>query len=213
MPRIQVAQFHSDVQVYVVPDLMSESQQSPADHPIICRLVDDDGNDVSAYNIRGEICLRGPTEFLGYFENAEANKGSFDADGFYHTVDIGYCDSRQKLWYIVDRKKELIKVQGFHVAPAEIEAVLLDHPDIVDAAVIGVKLHENVSEVPRAYVVGRPGSRVSELTEDIVKTHVGQKLAKYKRLDGGVRIVNSIPKNASGKIFEADFERKKLRMG
>ena len=165
------------------------------------RLVDDEGKDISAYDVSGEICARGPTVVPGYFDNPEANKASYDDDGFFHTGDIGYCESKSKLWYIIDRKKELIKVRGFQVAPPEIEAVLLGHPDIVDCAVIGVYLNED-AELPRAYVVRRPGSDPAKLTEEIIKDFAGEKLAKYKRLEGGVRFVDAIPKNASGKILK-----------
>lgn len=75
------------------------------------KIVDDNGNDISAYDIRGEICLRGPGVIQGYFENEKATSASWDKDGFYHTGDIGYCDKATGLWYIVDRKKELIKVE------------------------------------------------------------------------------------------------------
>ncbi|KAK5019859.1 hypothetical protein LTR16_000234 [Cryomyces antarcticus] len=166
------------------------------------KLVDDDGKDISAYDVEGELCIRGPTVIPGYFENPKANRESFDADGFYHSGDIGYCSSMTKLWYIVDRKKELIKVRSFQVAPPEIEGVLLDHPDIVDAAVIGVQAHEEASELPRAYVVRRPGCDATKLTEEEVKEFVGQRLAKFKRPEGGVVFVDVIPKNASGKILK-----------
>lgn len=69
------------------------------------KLVDDDGKDVSEYDLRGEICIRGPTVVKGYFENPEANARDWDEDGFFHTGDIGYVDGKTKLWYIVDRKK------------------------------------------------------------------------------------------------------------
>lgn len=166
------------------------------------KLVDDDGKDISAYDVRGELCVRGPTVIPGYFENDEANRASFDEDGFFHTGDIAYCDSTTKGFYIVDRKKELIKVRGFQVAPPELEGILLTHPDIVDAAVIGVETGEKDSEAPRAYVVRRPGSDARKLDEVGVKAYVEPKLASYKRLEGGVRFVESIPKNASGKILK-----------
>jgi 4-coumarate--CoA ligase len=166
------------------------------------KLVNDEGHDITAYDTRGEICFRGPIVIAGYFENPEANKASFDSDGFFHTGDIGYCDAKTKLWYIIDRKKELIKVRGFQVAPPELEAVLLSHPEIVDAGVIGVPASDYDGESPRAYVVRRPGSDASKLTEEIVKGYAGEKLSKYKRLDGGVKFVDAIPKNASGKILK-----------
>ena len=166
------------------------------------KLVNDDGQDITAYDTRGEICFRGPVVTPGYFENPEANKASFDADGFFHTGDIGYCDSKTKMWYIIDRKKELIKVRGFQVAPPELEAVLLSHPDIVDAGVIGVPASDYEGEAPRAYVVRRPGSDASKLTAEVVKEYAGEKLSKYKRLEGGIMFVDAIPKNASGKILK-----------
>lgn len=166
------------------------------------RLVDDDGNDITAYDVRGEFCVRGPSVIPGYFENPEANKLSFDSDDFFHTGDIAYCDGKTKLWYIVDRKKELIKVRGFQVAPPELETVLLSHPDIIDAAVIGIPTNAFDGEVPRAYIVRRPGSSVSKLTEEDVKGYISERLTKYKRLEGGVKFVETIPKNASGKILK-----------
>ena len=164
------------------------------------RIVDDNDNEVTDYNVSGELCVRGPTVVPGYLNNPTANE-AFDSDGFYHTGDIGYCDAESKLWYIVDRKKELIKVRGFQVAPSELEAVLLSHPQLVDSAVIGVQFGPDESQLPRAYVVRRPGLEGERLTENDVKRHVEQKLAKYKRLDGGVRFVETIPRNASGKIL------------
>ncbi|KAL3429387.1 hypothetical protein BDV09DRAFT_44458 [Aspergillus tetrazonus] len=166
------------------------------------KLVDDQGKNISAYNTRGELCVRGPTVTPGYFNNPAANAESFDEDGWYHTGDIAYCDAASRKWYIVDRKKELIKVRGFQVAPPELEAVLLSHPLIVDAAVIGIKdKREDGNELVRAYVVRRPG-KGEGLTEDEVKGYFGQRLAKYKALTGGVRFVEAIPKNASGKILK-----------
>ena len=166
------------------------------------KLVDDAGNDISAYDVRGELCVRGPTVIPEYFNNPEATRESFDANGFFHTGDIMYCDGKSKLWYVVDRKKELIKVRAFQVAPPEIEAILLTHPDIVDAAVIGIPAGGMDGEHPRAYVVRRPGVIPEQLTEEQVVEWAGKQLARYKRLQGGVKFVDSIPKNASGKILK-----------
>lgn len=144
----------------------------------------------------------------GYFENPSANSLSFDSDGFFKTGDIVYSDGKSQKWYIIDRKKELIKVRGFQIAPPEIEGVLLSHPGIVDAAVIGIKNKgsgkegEEVVERPRAYVVRRPGKEGEEVNEELVLQWCGERLAKYKELSGGVRIVESIPKNPSGKILK-----------
>lgn len=137
----------------------------------------------------------------GYLNNPTANE-AFDAEGFYHTGDIAYCDFESKKWYIIDRKKELIKVRGFQVAPPELEAVLLSHPQIVDAAVIGVPSSQDGDQLPRAYVVRREGEQGEALTEVEVKQHISSKLARFKHLEGGVMFVPSIPKNASGKILK-----------
>ena len=163
--------------------------------------MDDNDEDITDYNVTGEICVRGPTLILGYL-NSPVNNQLFDSDGFYHTGDVGYCDRSSKLWYIVDRKKELIKVRAWQVAPPELEAVLLSHPQIVDAAVIGVQFSAHEGQLPRAYVVRRPGPDGSSLNEDDVKWFMKGKLAQYKRLDGGVRFVDAIPKSAAGKILK-----------
>ena len=145
--------------------------------------------------------MRGPTVISGYLKNPVGNQ-AFDSEGFYHTGDVGYCDHRSKLWYIVDRKKELIKVRAWQVAPPELEAVLISHPQIVDAAVIGVQFAKNETQLPRAYVVRRPGLEGDRLNEKEIKMYMESKLAKYKRLDGGVKFVKAIPKTASGKILK-----------
>ncbi|KJX94826.1 AMP-binding enzyme like protein [Zymoseptoria brevis] len=164
------------------------------------KLIDDDGNDITDFNIEGEMCVRGPTIVPEYFENPKANADSWDAEGYFKTGDVVYCDRETKKWYITDRKKELIKVRGFQVAPPELEGVLLYHPDIVDVAVIGLSAPPNSdAERPRAYVVRRPGSDISEQQ---VKALITDKLASYKKLTGGVLFVDEIPKSASGKILK-----------
>jgi acyl-CoA synthetase (AMP-forming)/AMP-acid ligase II len=179
------------------------------------KLVDDAGKDISGYDVVGEMCVRGPTVVLGYFNDPEANRSSYDSDGFFHTGDVMYCDGKTKLWYVVDRKKELIKVRGFQVAPPEIEGILLTHRDIVDSAVIGIPVGGIDGELPRAYVVRRPGVKPEELTEKDVYEYASKILAKYKRLDGGVVFRDMIPKNASGKILKRILrdELKKEKIG
>jgi acyl-CoA synthetase (AMP-forming)/AMP-acid ligase II len=165
------------------------------------KLIDDDGTNISAFNVRGELCVRGPTVTPGYYKNPEANALSFDSDGWYKTGDIAYCDQTTRKWYIVDRKKELIKVRGFQVAPPEIEAVLLSHPHIVDAAVIGITIPGADTEFPRAYIVRRQSNGPAP-TEKEVQEYVLERLARYKALTGGVKFVGAIAKNPSGKILK-----------
>ncbi|KAJ5483836.1 Phenylacetyl-CoA ligase epaB [Penicillium diatomitis] len=166
------------------------------------KLIDEEGNNISEFGVCGELCVRGPTVTSGYYKNAKANADAFDADGWFKTGDIARCDVSTRKWYIVDRKKELIKVRGFQVAPAELEAVLLSHPQIVDAAVIGVTLPGANTELPRAYVVRRPGPQSQNLTEHAVQEHIAARLARFKALVGGVKFLASIPRNPSGKILK-----------
>ena len=168
------------------------------------KIIDDEGKDISDFDVRAEISVRGPGVVLGYLgaKEGEVNRGEWDADGFMRTGDVGFRSSKNGLWYLVDRKKELIKVRGFQVAPAELEGVLLDHPGIADAGVIGVKFERDGSEFPRAYIVRTPDSAGAALTEKDVQKFLGSKLSSYKRLDGGVVFTDVIPKNASGKILK-----------
>jgi 4-coumarate--CoA ligase len=160
------------------------------------RLVDDDDNDV-AEGESGELWVKGPTVTKGYYRNPKATKEAF-ADGWFRSGDILQQRSNG-LWYVTDRKKELIKYKGIQVAPAEIEGLLLSHPLIDDAAVIGVPAED--TEVPRAYVVADR----SKLSEEDIKALVKEKLAPFKQLRGGVFYLNSIPRNAVGKILRKDL--------
>ncbi|OQV06031.1 AMP-binding enzyme domain-containing protein [Cladophialophora immunda] len=164
--------------------------------------VDSDGSEVRAYNKAGEILICGPTVIKGYLDNPEANSLSFSGDWF-HTGDVAYCDEMTKKWYIVDRKKELIKVRGFQVAPPELEGVLMSHPLICDAAVIGVPSPNPVDgELPRAYIVRQSGQDAEALDEEKVKQYIAERLAKYKQLAGGIVFVEALPKTASGKYLK-----------
>ncbi|KKY37365.1 putative 4-coumarateligase [Diaporthe ampelina] len=155
------------------------------------RIVDEESKDVEPGE-RGEIWVRGPVVTKGYWRNTKADAESF-VDGWFCSGDIGlYKDG---MFYIVDRKKELIKYKGLQVAPAELEAVLLSHPEIADAAVIGVE--KDGTEVPRAYVV--PGTK--ELTSEQIASWVDGKVANHKKLRGGVMLVDAIPRSPSGKIL------------
>ncbi|KXJ19134.1 4-coumarate--CoA ligase 1 [Exaiptasia diaphana] len=145
-------------------------------------------------NIDGEICVKGPTVAKGYLNNPEATAETINKDGWLHTGDIGHYDE-DKYFYIVDRKKELIKYKGFQVAPADLEAVLVSNPSIADAAVIGIP-DDKGGEVPKAFVVPR-----GEITEEQIKDYVASKVSPHKRLRGGVTFVDMIPKTASGKIL------------
>lgn len=148
---------------------------------------------------RGELWVRGPNVMKGYWRNPEATLETKTPDGWLKTGDIAYVDEKGK-FFIVDRMKELIKVKGNQVAPAELEALLLDHQAVADAAVIGVQT-ENGDESPRAYVVLQPDEKSQRTTKEEIVRFVEARVAKYKRITGGVVFLNVIPKNPSGKIL------------
>nr|XP_039270552.1 4-coumarate--CoA ligase 1-like [Styela clava] len=149
----------------------------------------------------GEILARGPQMMSGYLGNTQATKRTINADGWIHTGDLGHYDEDGML-YVVDRLKELIKYKGFQVAPAELESVLLTHPDIKDAAVIGIP-DVLAGELPKAFVVRKSPS----LTEEAVIKFVERDLVHYKRLRGGVQFVETIPQSASGKILRRELRK------
>ena len=143
----------------------------------------------------GELLVRGPLVMKGYFNNAQATADTITEDGWLSTGDIVRMDPDGCVW-ILDRKKELIKYKGFQVPPAELEGLLLEHPDVVDVGVIG-KLDEESGEIPKAFVVRRQGAEVS--AEELMG-FVANKIATFKQIRE-VEFVNTIPKNASGKIL------------
>jgi acyl-CoA synthetase (AMP-forming)/AMP-acid ligase II len=160
------------------------------------KLVDEEGEEVTTESEPGELWLRGPQMLLEYWRNREATKESKTEDGWFKTGDVAV--RKDQKWWIVDRKKELIKVNGLQVAPAELEAVLLEHEDVADAAAVGITLYDE--ELPRAYVVLQ-GRAKGKTTEEDIKAFVASKLAKHKRLAGGVKFIDEVPKLASGKII------------
>ncbi|KAI1331011.1 acetyl-CoA synthetase-like protein [Xylariaceae sp. FL0255] len=159
------------------------------------RIVDDDEKDVKPGE-PGEIWVKGPVVTKGYWKNDKANSEAFH-DGWFRTGDIGTF--KDGYFYIVDRKKELIKYKGSQVAPAELEAKLLAHPKILDVAVIGVQGED--TEVPRAYVVANQ----KEISAKEIMDWLGKQVASYKQLRGGVVFLDAIPKSASGKILRKDL--------
>jgi len=141
----------------------------------------------------GELWFRGPQAFKGYRNQPAATAETITKDGWVRTGDIGHFDVDGYL-YITDRLKELIKVKGFQVAPAELEAILLGHPLVADAAVIG-RSDERAGEIPVAYVVAR-----SQVDPGQIKAWFAQRVVDYKQL-GDVVLCESIPKSLSGKIL------------
>jgi acyl-CoA synthetase (AMP-forming)/AMP-acid ligase II len=147
----------------------------------------------------GELWFKGPNVMAGYLNNEVATAETIDDDGWLHTGDLAQVDACGCV-YIVDRLKELIKYKGYQVPPAELEAVLLGHPGIADAAVIGVNDAEG-EEVPKAFVVKQSDA---DLTEDEVMEFVARHVAPYKKVRQ-VEFIDAIPKSASGKILRKDL--------
>ncbi|HWF34855.1 MAG TPA: AMP-binding protein [Solirubrobacteraceae bacterium] len=159
-----------------------------------CRLVEPDtGVDVGSGG-RGELWIRGPQVMLGYLGNPDATAAMLDEDGWLHTGDVAVVD--EDGWFtIVDRVKELIKYKGFQVAPAELEALLITHPEVADCAVIGIP-DDEAGELPKAFVVPVGDS----LDPDAVTAFVAEHVAPHKRIRA-LEIVDAIPKSPSGKIL------------
>jgi acyl-CoA synthetase (AMP-forming)/AMP-acid ligase II len=160
-----------------------------------CRLVSVETGEELGTNEPGEVWVRGPQVMKGYLNRPEATAQTVDADGWLHTGDIAYADD-DGYFYIVDRAKELIKYKAFQVAPAELEALLLTHPSVADAAVIPSR-DEEAGEVPKAFIVLK---EEHSMTEDEVLSFVASHVAPYKKVRR-VEFVAQIPKSPSGKIL------------
>lgn len=182
------------------------------------KIVDPDTGKELGYDEPGEIVARGPQVVMGYLDNPKATAETFDADGWLHTGDVGKID-REGFITITDRIKEMIKVKGIGVAPAELEDLLLGHPDVEDAAVLAVT-DPYSGERPKAYVVlkgdaEKGGRSLDEVGRGLIR-YVKEKKVRHKWLVE-VEFVQEIPKSASGKILrrvlrelEKDASRKRV---
>ncbi|KAL2912466.1 hypothetical protein HK105_208038 [Polyrhizophydium stewartii] len=152
---------------------------------------------------RGELWLRGPHIMLRYLNLPETTAEALTADGYFRTGDIATIDEHGNI-FIVDRLKELVKYAGLQVPPAELEAKLLTHSKIADAAVIGIP--DDISgELPLAYVVLQPGA---EITEKEIQDYIAERVADHKQLRGGVIFTDAVPKAPSGKILRRVLREK-----
>jgi acyl-CoA synthetase (AMP-forming)/AMP-acid ligase II len=159
----------------------------------------------------GELLIRGPQIMKGYLGKPEDTALAIDNEGWYHTGDVGYVDD-EGWFFIVDRTKELIKYKGMQVAPAELEALLLTHPAVLDAAVVR-RPDEEAGEIPKAYVVLRPGPDAQSTKADAIMGWVAERVAPHKRIRQ-MEFVDQIPKSASGKILRrllVDQERERAK--
>ncbi|RMZ78497.1 hypothetical protein DV737_g3858, partial [Chaetothyriales sp. CBS 132003] len=174
-----------------------------------CKIVDAEGNEVTAYDTPGELLVKSPSVVLGYLNNDKATKETFvqEKEGrFMRTGDevvMRKSPSGNEHIWIVDRIKELIKVKGLQVAPAELEACLLKHPAVADCAVIPVA-DDRAGEVPKAFVVKSREVSIEQPDAAVIKSikrYVEQEKARHKWLAGGVEFIDVIPKSPSGKIL------------
>jgi 4-coumarate--CoA ligase len=174
----------------------------------VAKYVNEEGVEVPAGEV-GELWIKGPNIFKGYLNNEVGTKNALTDDNYFKTGDVGFQDKKGN-FYITDRVKELIKYKGFQVPPAELEGLLASHPKIDDVAVIGLYIKDQATEVPRAYVVPAPGVEASPKTEKEIVDWLTSKVAAHKKLRGGVRFVDEIPKSASGKILRRMLKVKAL---
>jgi 4-coumarate--CoA ligase len=159
-----------------------------------CRVVDPESGEDLPAGKEGELWIKGPQVMKGYLNNEKATAETLTPDGWLKTGDIAYIDDEGYM-YIVDRLKELIKFKGFQVAPAELEATLVTHAGIIDAAVIGMP-DDEAGELPVAYVVTADPAP----SEADIKAHLAKTLSSYKQVHQ-VHFMDEIPKSASGKIL------------
>ncbi len=148
--------------------------------------------------LEGELWIRGPQIMKGYLGRPDETAACLDRDGWYHTGDVGYVDG-EGFFFIVDRTKELIKYKGLQVAPAELEALLVTHPGVLDAAVVR-KADEEAGEVPKAYVVLKADAASQGTSATAIMDWVAGRVAPHKRIRH-LEFIDQIPKSASGKIL------------
>ena len=162
-----------------------------------CRVVHLETREDVGVGEHGELLIRGPQIMLGYLNNAEATAQAIDADGWLHTGDVGYADA-DGYFFIVDRLKEFIKYKGYQVAPAELEAVLLTHPLVSDAAVVP-SADEEAGEIPKAFVVAK-----ADVSAEALMAFVAGIVAPFKKVRA-VEFIDKIPKSAAGKILRREL--------
>lgn len=156
------------------------------------KVVNPDTGELLGPNERGELLFKSNRVIKGYAGLPELTATAFDEDGFFRTGDIGYYDENGE-WFIVDRIKELIKYNGNMVVPAEIEGILLTHPQVRDACVVG-KPDAEAAELPLAFIV-----KNGDVSEKEIIDYIAERLSAPKHLRGGVRFIDEIPRNPNGK--------------
>ena len=167
-----------------------------------CRVLDENGNEVPQGEL-GELVMKGPQIMLGYWKSPEATEAVL-RDGWYWSGDIVRVDE-QGLYYVVDRRKEMMKYKGFSIAPAEVEGVLLEHSAVRDCGVVS-RVDEAGEEIPCAFVVLKDGFLETEETAESLREFVAARLTNYK-MPREIHFAQSIPRTASGKILRRDLRK------
>ncbi|KAJ2719844.1 hypothetical protein GGI07_004963 [Coemansia sp. Benny D115] len=206
LPGLRIVQGYGMSEMAPAVTMLATTHGNPSSVGILlsncaAKVIDDSGHALPIGQT-GELCFRGPNIMLGYLDNKQATDEIIDQEKFLHTGDIGHIDNRG-FFYVTDRKKELIKYKGFQVAPAELEALLSEHPAVEDAAVMPVYDDAQATEIPRAYLVLKKNASADCTKEVVAWLH--ERVAPYKRLRGGVVLVDSIPRSPAGKIIRASL--------
>ena len=167
-----------------------------------CRVVDENGNDVAQGEL-GELVMRGPQFMLGYWKSPEATDAVL-RDGWYWSGDVVRVDETGQ-YYVVDRRKEMMKYKGFSIAPAEVESVLLEHPGVRDCGVVS-RIERDGDETPCAFVVLRESELETRQNSEGMLAFMGERMASYK-VPREIHFVQSIPRTPSGKILRRELRK------
>ena len=187
---------------FLEPDLYNPESIGQPVAQTDCRVLDDNDQEV-APGERGELVMRGPQFMLGYWKEPQATAAVM-RDGWYWSGDVVSRDQND-FYYVLDRRKEMIKYKGFPVAPAEVEAVLLEHPAVRDCGVVA-RPDAAAGEIPCAFVVLRDGNPPSTALDEALRAFVADRLTHYKQ-PREIRFVDAVPRTASGKILRRELRK------
>ncbi|XP_025262010.1 4-coumarate--CoA ligase 1-like [Camponotus floridanus] len=214
LPHVQILQGYALTEICGIGTLQLSNHKNGSCGTVAenmqIKIVDPESGKVLGPNNPGELCIKTMTLMNGYYRNPEATKSTIDEEGWLHSGDIGYFDEGGEL-FIIERIKELIKCRGYQISPGEIEAVLMSHPAVLEAAVIGVP-HAMDDEHPIAYVTKLPGAEVTE--QELIDLVANNMMDQYK-LRAGVIFLDTFPYTGSGKIARKELRAiaKKLAFG
>ena len=187
---------------FLIPELYKPESAGGPVAQTECRVLDANENEVGPGEL-GELVMRGPQIMQGYWKSPDATAAVL-RDGWYRSGDIVRTDELG-LYYVVDRRKEMIKYKGFSIAPAEVESVLLEHPAVRDCGVVG-RTDDAGEEIPCAFVVLKDTEVATKATETSLQEFVAERLTRYK-MPREVHFMQSLPRTASGKILRRELRK------